>query len=81
MNSGIGFADSSDSVLRRKIFAHLAETNRPNLRSLAVQVAEGNVTVRGQVASFYERQLAIQACLGATGTGLVTDAVEVVVTT
>lgn len=81
MNPRSSFADSTDSVLRRKIFAHLAETNRPNLRSLAIQVAEGNVTLRGQVASFYEKQLAIQACRGVLGTGLVTDDVEVVVTT
>lgn len=81
MNSAVGFADSTDSVLRHKIFAHLAETNRPNLRGLAIQVAEGNVTLRGQVASFYEKQLAIKACLGVTRTGLVTDAVEVVATT
>jgi osmotically-inducible protein OsmY len=68
---------SSDCQLERQIASHLAETNRPGLRGLAVNVANGNVTLRGCVASFYEKQLAIQTCRVLAGIERLTDAVEV----
>ena len=68
---------SSDRQLERQIACHLAETNRPGLRGLAVKVADGNVTLRGCVASFYEKQIAIQTCRVLAGIERLTDAVEV----
>ena len=66
----------SDGALERKITTQLAETNRASLKRLAVNVSGGSVTLRGSVASFYEKQLAIQACRVLSG-GRLIDAVEV----
>jgi osmotically-inducible protein OsmY len=49
-------------LLANQITAQLAETNRANLKRLAVVVSEGAVTLRGYVSSFYEKQIAIEAC-------------------
>jgi len=67
----------TDKDLERKITHQLAETNRPSLRRLAVKVSGGNVTLRGCVASFYEKQIAIQACRELTSLDRLVDAVEV----
>ena len=40
-------------------------------------MADGNVTLRGSVASFYEKQLAIQTCRVLAGIDRLIDAVEV----
>jgi len=68
---------TSDRQLERQITSHLAETNRPGLKGLAVNVADGRVTLRGCVASFYEKQIAIQTCRVLAGIERLTDAVEV----
>ncbi|MEX2174229.1 MAG: BON domain-containing protein [Pirellulaceae bacterium] len=70
-------APLSDALLQRQIASQLAESNRQGLRSLAVNVVGGNVTLRGSVASFYEKQLAIQACRVLAGIDRLIDAVEV----
>ena len=70
---------TSDRQLERQIASHLAETNRPGLRGLAVKVADGKVTLRGSVASFYEKQIAIQTCRVLAGIERLTDAVDVAV--
>ena len=53
---------SRDDLLASQITTQLAETNRANLKRLAVVVREGAVTLRGYVNSFYEKQIAIEAC-------------------
>lgn len=72
---------SADRLLERQIASQLAETNRPGLRRLAVNVADGSVTLRGNVASFYEKQLAIQTCRVLAGIERLIDAVEVAAAT
>jgi osmotically-inducible protein OsmY len=67
----------TDRDLERQITHQLAETNRPSLRRLAVKVSGGRVTLRGSVASFYEKQVAIQACRVLAGLDRFIDAVEV----
>ena len=67
----------ADYLLASRITTQLAETNRANLRRLTVNVRAGEVTVRGSVGSFYERQIAIQTCREMPGIGQVIDAVEV----
>ena len=71
---------TSDRQLEHQITHHLAETNRPGLKRLAVSVADGRVTLRGSVASFYEKQIAIQTCRVLAGMEELTDAVEVAIT-
>jgi hypothetical protein len=64
--------------LARQVTHQLAETRRPGLRRLAVKVSGSRVTLRGCVESFYEKQVAIQACRVLTGIEhLIVDAVEV----
>lgn len=68
----------SDRELERKIVVQLAETQRAGLKSLAVQVVNGRVQLRGRVSSFYEKQLAIHSCQSA-GVARSVDAGEVAV--
>lgn len=70
----------SDRQLERAIVLQLAESNRQGLRRLDVNVADGNVTLCGCVASFYEKQLAIQTCRVLAGLDRLIDAVEVAAT-
>jgi osmotically-inducible protein OsmY len=66
-----------DFSLQRQIASQLAETRRPGLQRLAVAVNGGRVTLSGSVASFYEKQIAIQACCVLSGIDRLIDAVEV----
>ncbi len=70
-------AGKSDCLLADRIVLHLAETNRASLKRLSVDVREGEVTLRGCVGSFYERQIAIQTCRELSGISRVIDALEV----
>lgn len=72
-------AAGSDKALERKITSRLADTNRASLKQLAVQVAGGSVTLRGSVASFYEKQIAIQTCRVLAGLDRLIDAGNVAV--
>lgn len=67
----------ADYLLADRITTQLAETNRASLKRLSVNVRAGEVTLRGNVSSFYERQIAIQTCRELPGIGRVIDAVEV----
>jgi len=66
-----------DRQLASRIVAQLAETNRANLKRLSVDVQAGKVTLRGRVASFYEKQIAIQTCQMLGGIEWLIDAAEV----
>ena len=68
---------TTDDLLASQIATQLAETNRANLKRLAVDVRGGAVTLRGRVASFYEKQIAIEACRLRADIGRLIDAVEV----
>jgi osmotically-inducible protein OsmY len=72
------FLATEDHDLASQIAMKLAETRRFNLQRLAVDVHEGEVTLRGSVASFYEKQIAIETCRLRDGLCRVIDAVEVV---
>lgn len=58
---------STDREIERRISFHLAESQRQGLRSLAVNVVDGCVLLRGRVGTFYEMQLAIQSCQSLAG--------------
>jgi osmotically-inducible protein OsmY len=72
---------TDDRQLERQIAGQLAESHRAGLRQLAVKVTGGSVTLRGRVATFYEKQLAIQTCRMLAGLERLIDAVEVVAAT
>jgi len=68
---------AADRMLARQISSQLAETNRPSLRRLSVDVRGGSVTLRGHVSSFHEKQIAIQTCRLLAGIDQLIDAMEV----
>jgi osmotically-inducible protein OsmY len=70
-------APAADRLLECQISSQLAESSRPALKRLAVRVTGGSVTLHGRVASFYEKQLAIQTCRMLAGIDRLIDAVEV----
>ena len=70
----------SDRQLERQIARQLADTNRRGLARLAVSVAGGLITLSGCVATFYEKQLAIETCRGLASIDQLTDAVDVACT-
>lgn len=69
--------DLTDRLLERQVVSQLAETKRPSLQRLSVDAQAGHVTLRGCVGSFYEKQIAIQACRMLSGIEQLIDAVEV----
>jgi len=69
--------DATDEVLTRQIVHQLAGANRASLKRLSVAVQGGEVTLRGCVGSFHEKQIAIQACRVLDGIQRLVDAVEV----
>lgn len=68
---------ADDTALASLISSRLAETRRPSLRQLAVDVSAGKVTLRGHVDSFYEKQIAIEACRTLAGADWLIDAAQV----
>jgi osmotically-inducible protein OsmY len=68
---------ATDQRLAGQISTQLAGTNRASLKRLSVDVCNGEVTLRGCVGSFYEKQIAIQACRVLAGIEQLIDAVEV----
>ena len=68
---------AADRLLACQISAQLAETNRASLRRLSVDVSGGEVTLRGHVSTFHEKQVALQACRLLASIDRLIDAVEV----
>jgi osmotically-inducible protein OsmY len=69
--------ETTDRLLASRICTQLAETNHASLRRLSVDVHGGEVTLRGHVSTFYEKQMAIQTCRLLAGIERLIDAVEV----
>jgi osmotically-inducible protein OsmY len=53
-------SNPTDSDLARRVATFLATQHRPGLRLLEVEARAGVVTLRGQVSTFYEKQLSAQ---------------------
>jgi osmotically-inducible protein OsmY len=68
---------TSDHDLERRVANFLAGRFLPALRRLAVEAEGGVVTVRGQVSSFYEKQVALHCCRRVAGVQDLIDAVDV----
>jgi hypothetical protein len=75
-----GFEDSfpsEDSQLARRVKLFLASQPRASLRYLKVEADGGAVTLRGFVATFYERQLALLASRQVAGVRQLIDEITV----
>ena len=68
---------TKDQDLQKRVISFLAGRYLPSLRQLQVDVEEGTVTLRGRVASFYEKQVAIHSCQRVAGVHKLVDAVDV----
>jgi osmotically-inducible protein OsmY len=69
--------DYPDEDLRRRISSFLGSRHFPAFRRLEVSVLAGAVTVRGQVGSYYEKQVALDTCRRVAGVLRTIDQVEV----
>ncbi|HEX4143840.1 MAG TPA: BON domain-containing protein [Pirellulales bacterium] len=71
------FHEEADRDLERRVTAFLADRNLPALRRLGVRSHRGVVTLRGQVRSFYEKQLGGESARRVAGVIDVIDAIQV----
>lgn len=69
--------ETADRDLERRVVNYLWSKHVPSLRHVAVEVDNGVVTVRGQVRSFYEKQLLSHCCRRVAGVVGLVDDVEV----
>jgi len=66
-----------DAELERRIVNYLVARHEPGLRGVVVQVDRGAVTLRGTVATFYQKQLCAHCSLRVAGVRRVVDLVHV----
>jgi hypothetical protein len=71
-------SSAADRDLESRIESYLAMRHVPGLRQLEVLANNGIVTLRGQVRSFYEKQLSHHCCRRVAGVVQLIDAVDVV---
>ena len=77
MSGLASYADQTDSDLELRVRVFLANLGWQSLKQLQVRVNKGVAFLDGQVASYYERQLAISACQRVAGVYHVTDSIKV----
>jgi hypothetical protein len=70
-------ADPVDRDLLRRVKTFLSTSHRPGLRSLEVQASSGVVILRGQVQTFYEKQLSAQLARRVAGVVRLIDQIVV----
>ena len=69
---------SADRDLERRVVSYLCGRHVPSLRHLSVLADNGTVTLRGQVRSFYEKQLCQHCCRRVAGVVKLIDDVDVI---
>lgn len=70
--------EAADRDLEQRVVGYLARRHVPSLRQLAIEARNGIVTVRGQVRSFYEKQLSSHCCRRVAGVLQLVDEIDVV---
>lgn len=68
----------ADLDLQRRVVNFLAGQHVPALRALSVEANNGAVTLRGNVRSFFEKQLSHHSAKRVAGVQRVIDEVEVI---
>lgn len=69
--------DYPDDDLRKRIESFLRSRHFAALRNLEVRVASGVATLKGDVSSFYEKQVALDACRRVAGVLCTVDQMQV----
>ncbi len=70
-------SEPADCELKQRVVDYLARQQMPALRRVAVDAQEGRITLRGFVASFYEKQLALSCWHRVDGVRSIVDQVRV----
>ncbi len=68
---------TTDEEVCQNRIQQLLQGTRPEFRQLQIESNCGTVTVKGRVASFYLRQVAIQCCQQAAGVFQINDQLQV----
>lgn len=76
VRSEIGLSEL-DRDLERRVVNYLAQQHFPQLHAVQVKARQGVVTIRGDVSSFYERQLCIHCCQRVAGVVRLNDQIKV----
>ncbi|HLJ12615.1 MAG TPA: BON domain-containing protein [Planctomycetaceae bacterium] len=66
-----------DLAVEQRVLHYLLSKNSSAARRVEIDVAEGEVTLRGQVKSFYTRQVFVQGCRRVPGVTMVVDELRV----
>jgi osmotically-inducible protein OsmY len=66
-----------DDEVKKRVVNFLHTSHFPVFRNFDVQVDSGEVTVRGRVDSFYEKQIAMTTCQNVAGVMAIVDQIDV----
>ena len=69
--------DYPDQDLQKRVSRFLRSRHFSNFRDLDVRVTHGQVTISGEVDSYYEKQVAINACQHVAGVLSLVDDIDV----
>ena len=72
------FTENHDRDLERRVANYLLGRQVTALREIDVRADQGTVTLRGEVHSFYHKQLCINCCRRVAGVIQLVDEVDVV---
>lgn len=68
---------NDDHDLKRRVCDYLSERSVPALRRVAVEARQGQITFRGRVGTFYEKQLLLNCYHAVPGVVCIVDHVAV----
>lgn len=77
MSANLVETSTADRDLERRVVNYLWGRHVPALRHVVVEAEGGIVTLRGQVRSFYEKQLCHNCCRRVAGVHELIDAIDV----
>ncbi|QEG23450.1 BON domain-containing protein [Mariniblastus fucicola] len=78
MGKGMEFAVAyRDEDITKRVRDFLARQHFPALQELEIETARGELTVRGEVLSFYEKQIAMSICQRVPGVRVFVDEILV----
>lgn len=66
-------AEKINADMQRRVRSFLATRSEPGLRRIDIEADGSRITLRGQVRSYYERQLAVHCCRRVAGVTEVVD--------
>ncbi len=72
------YMDECDRDLQGRVVNYLVGRQMPALRNIEVAAQGGTVVLRGEVPSFYQKQLCLNCCRRVAGVQDVVDEVEVI---